>query len=212
MNTDQRNDLADKPRHQLFFAPPCSLRRCAMPRILLCLRFGGADGLLRGEPPTVGSVVQVLFQLPQRGLVRLLRAAGAVVVEPNGQLLKSHADLVRLTDAKVTPRQIQFSGCQHLLHPLEQKYPTHEAVIGNGGIAAAADGEHSIPQLPRAAQRPVFFYQCPSYLGRYIQFSAHHLDQLSIRRVPSLGAEVCHPAQLIVPADGMDREEEYRAA
>ena len=32
-----------------------------------------------------------------------------------------------------------------------------------------------------AAQRPVFFYQCPSYLGRYNQFSAHHLDQLSIR-------------------------------
>ena len=75
MNTDQRNDLADKPRHQLFFAPPCSLRRCAMPRGLLRLRFGGADDFLRGEPPAVGPAIQVPFQFPQRGLVCLLRSA-----------------------------------------------------------------------------------------------------------------------------------------
>ena len=173
-----------------------------MPRGLFRLRFGGADGLLSGEPPAIGPTVQVLFQLPQRGLVCLLRSAGAVVVEVDRQLLKGHANLVRLTDAEVASHQIQLSGRQHLLHPLEQKCMTHKAVIGHGGIAAAADGEHSIPQLPHAKQRPVFFYQCPSYLGRYIQFSAHHLDQLSIRLVSSLGAEVCHPAQLIVPADG----------
>lgn len=152
-----------------------------MPRIPLRLRLGGADGFLRGEPPAVGTAVQVLFQLPQRGLVRLLRSAGAIVVEPDRQLLKGHANLVRLTDAEVASHQIQFSRRQHLLHPLEQKCPTHEAVIGNGGIAAATDGEHSIPQLPRAAQRLLFFYQCPSNLGRYIQSSAHHLDQLSVR-------------------------------
>ena len=50
-----------------------------MPRLLLRLRFGGADGFLRGEPPPIGTAVQVLFQFPQRGLVRLLRSAGAVV-------------------------------------------------------------------------------------------------------------------------------------
>lgn len=144
MNTDQRNDLADKPRHQLFFAPPCSLRRCAMPRGLFRLRFGGADGLLRGEPPAVSPAVQVLFQLPQRGLVCLLRSAGAVVVEIDRQLLKGHANLVRLTDAQITPHQIQLPGRQHLLHPLHQQRPAHEAVIGNGRIAAAADGEHIV--------------------------------------------------------------------
>ena len=85
VDTDQRNDLADKPRHQLFFAPPCSLRRCAMPRGLLRLRFGGADGLLSGEPPAIGPAIQVLFQFPQCGLVRLLRSAGAIVVEPDRQ-------------------------------------------------------------------------------------------------------------------------------
>ena len=49
-----------------------------MPRI--SLRLGGADGFLSGEPPTIGPAVQVLFQFPQRGLVRLLRSAGAIVV------------------------------------------------------------------------------------------------------------------------------------
>ena len=72
MNTDQRNDLADKPLHQFLFIQPRDLRCCVMPRGLFRLRFGGADGLLSGEPPAVGPTVQVLFQLPQRGLVRLL--------------------------------------------------------------------------------------------------------------------------------------------
>ena len=64
-----------------------------LPRVLLRLRFGGADGLLRGEPPAVDPAVQVLFQLPQRGLERLLRSAEAVVVEVDRQLLKGHASL-----------------------------------------------------------------------------------------------------------------------
>ena len=97
-----------------------------------------------GEPPAVGPAIQVLFQFPQCGLVRLLRSAGAVVVEPDRQLLKSHADLVRLADAEVAPHQIQLSGRQHLLHPLHQQRPAHKAVIGHGGIAAAADGEHIV--------------------------------------------------------------------
>ena len=54
------------------------------------------------------------------------------------------SNLVRLTDAEVASHQIQFSGRQHLLHLLEQKCPTHEAVIGHSGIAAAADGEHIV--------------------------------------------------------------------
>ena len=79
MNTDQRNDLADKPLHQFLFIQPCGLRSCVLPRVLLCFSFGGADGLLRREPPTVGPAIQVLLQFPQRGLVRLLRSAGAVL-------------------------------------------------------------------------------------------------------------------------------------
>ena len=71
-----------------------------MPRVLLRLRFGGADGFLRGEPLAVGAAVQVLFQFPQRGLVRLLRSAGAVVVEIDRQLLKGHANLARLADIR----------------------------------------------------------------------------------------------------------------
>ena len=59
-----------------------------MPRVLFRFRFGGADGLLCGEPPAVGPAIQVLFQFPQCGLVRLLRSAGAIVVEPDRQLLK----------------------------------------------------------------------------------------------------------------------------
>ena len=101
-----------------------------MPRVLFRFRFGGADGLLCGEPPAVGPAIQVLFQFPQRGLVRLLRSAGAIVVEPDRQLLKGQANLVRLTDAKVASHQIQLSGRQHLLHPLHQQRPTHHAVIG----------------------------------------------------------------------------------
>ena len=200
MNTDQRNDLADKPRHQLFFAPPCSLRRCAMPRGLLCLRFGGADGLLCGEPPAVDPAIQVLFQFPQCGLVRLLRSAGAIVVEPDRQLLKGHANLVRLADAEVASHQIQLSGRQHLLHPLHQQRPAHEAIIGNGGIAAAADGEHSIPQLPRAAQRLVFLQQCLGRLGGYLQLFAYRLGQFRFRCILRLGAKVHHSAELAAAA------------
>ncbi len=57
MDTDQRNDLADKPLHQCLFVQPCGLRSCVMPRISLRLRFGGADRFLRGEPPAVGAAV-----------------------------------------------------------------------------------------------------------------------------------------------------------
>ena len=57
-------------------------------RGLLRLRFGCADGLLRGEPPAIGPTVQVLFQLLQRSLVRLLRTTGSVVVEIDRQFLK----------------------------------------------------------------------------------------------------------------------------
>jgi hypothetical protein len=62
------------------------------------------------EPPTVGSAVQVLFQLPKRSLVCFFRSAGIVVIEPDRQLLKSHPLTIRLADAKVTANQIQFSG------------------------------------------------------------------------------------------------------
>ena len=100
------------------------------------------------ELPSSGCwrVVQVLFQLPQRGLVRLLRTTGSVVVEIDRQFLKGHANLVRLANAVVTAHQIQLSGRQHLLHPLHQQHPTHEAVIGNGGVAAAGK-----PRRPVAA-------------------------------------------------------------
>ena len=131
-----------------------------MPRVLLRLRFGGADGFLRGEPPAVSSAVQVLFQLPQRGLVRLLRAAGAVVVESNGQLLKGHANLVRLADPVVASHQIQLSGRQHLLHPLHQQRPAHQAVIGNSRITAAADD-----LLSRLEQ---FSASSPEWLSGYL--------------------------------------------
>ena len=81
INMDQRNDFAQKALRQILILPPCSLRRCVMPRGLLRLRFGCADGFLSGEPPPIGAAIQVLFQFPQCGLVRLLRSAGAVVVE-----------------------------------------------------------------------------------------------------------------------------------
>ena len=77
INMDQRNDFAQKALRQILILPPCSLRRCVLPRVLLRLRFGGTDGLLSGEPPAVSPAIQVLFQLPQRGLVRFLRSAGS---------------------------------------------------------------------------------------------------------------------------------------
>ena len=173
-----------------------------LPRVLLRLRFGYADGFLRGEPPAVGAAVQVPFQLPQRGLVRLLRSAGGVVVEPDRQLQKSHANLVRLADAEVAPHQIQLSGRQHLLHPLHQQRSAHEAVMGHGGITAAADVEHIVTELPDAKQRPEFLQQCLGCLGGILQLFAKRLGQFRLRGILCLRAEVCHPAQLIVPADG----------
>ena len=138
INMDQRNDFAQKALRQILILPPCSLRRCVMSRVLLRLRFGGADGLLSGEPPAVSPAIQVPFQPPQRGLVRLLRSAGAVVVEPDRQLLKSHADLVRLADAEVASHQIQLSGRQHLLHPLHQQRPAHQVVIIRISVSSTA--------------------------------------------------------------------------
>lgn len=151
-----------------------------MPRISLRFCSGLVNSFLCGEPPAVGAAVQVLFQLPERGFVRLLHTAGTVVIEPDRQLLKGHADLVRLTDAEVALHQIQLSARQHLLHPLEQKCPTHEAVIGNGGIAAAADGKYIVTQLPDAKQRPVFLQQCLGCLGGYLQLFAYRLGQFRL--------------------------------
>ena len=59
-----------------------------MPRISLRFCSGLVNSFLRGEPPAIGPTVQVPFQFPQRGLVRLLRSAGAIVVEVDRQLLK----------------------------------------------------------------------------------------------------------------------------
>ena len=36
---DQRNDFTQKVLRQILILPPCSLRRCVMPRV----RFGGTD-------------------------------------------------------------------------------------------------------------------------------------------------------------------------
>ena len=88
INMDQRNDFTQKSLCQRLLLPPRSLRRCVLPGICFGFRFGRTDRSLRGEPPAVGPAVQVLFQFPQRGLVRLLRSAGAVVVEVDRQLLK----------------------------------------------------------------------------------------------------------------------------
>ena len=68
INMDQRNDFAQKALRQILILPPCSLRRCVIPRVLLRLRFGGADGLLSGEPPAVSPAIQVLFQFPRAAL------------------------------------------------------------------------------------------------------------------------------------------------
>ena len=45
-----------------------------------------------------------LLQFAQRGLIRFLRAAGTVVVEPDSQFLKGHPLIVRLADAVVTAK------------------------------------------------------------------------------------------------------------
>ena len=102
MNTDQRNDLTDKLLRQFFFFPPCDLRRCIMPCGLLRLRLGGVDGLLRGEPPAVGPAVQVPFQFPQRGLVRLLRSAGAY------DRLMRRTLLMQRMEEVLTPRELNL--------------------------------------------------------------------------------------------------------
>ena len=43
INMDQRNDFTQKVLRQILILPPCSLRRCVVPRVLLRLRFGGTD-------------------------------------------------------------------------------------------------------------------------------------------------------------------------
>ena len=85
--------------------------------------------------------------------------SGAVVVEIDRQLLKGHADLVRLADAEVASHQIQFSGRQYFLHQLTQERPPHISVIRPCRVYAAADGSCLIIQSLRGEQRMLLHQQ-----------------------------------------------------
>ena len=77
-------------------------------RLLPCFPLSLLKSLLDVQPPTVGSAVEVLFYFPDGVLVCLLRSAGAVVVQPDGQLLERHALLLRLADPQMTAHQVQL--------------------------------------------------------------------------------------------------------
>ena len=138
--------LTAKSIRQFLLIHPCPLRCYVLPGIRFGFRLGLADRFLCSKLLSICAGIETLFQFPQRGLVCLLRSAGAVVIEIDRQLLKGHANLVRPADPVVASHQIQLFGRQHLIHPLHQQHPTHEAVIGNGGIAAAGK-----PRRPVAA-------------------------------------------------------------
>ena len=106
MDVDQRNDFTEKPLRQFLFVQPGGLRRHIVTRISLCLRSGPVNGFLDEEPLAVSAAVQLLPQFPNGTLIRLLRTTGAVVVEPDGQFLKSHALLIRLANPQITAHQI----------------------------------------------------------------------------------------------------------
>ena len=52
--------------------------------------------------------MEVSFQFSDGTFVGLLRPAGSIVVQPDGQLLKGHALLLRLADPQMTAHQIQL--------------------------------------------------------------------------------------------------------
>ena len=106
MDMAQRNNFADKPLRLFLFVQPGGLRRHIVTRISLCFRSGLVNGFLDGEPLTVSSAFQLFSQFPDGSLIRFLRPAGAVIVEPDGQFLKSHALLVGLADPQITAHQI----------------------------------------------------------------------------------------------------------
>lgn len=67
--------------------------------------------------------MKLLSQLPDSALIRLLRPAGAVVVQPNGQFLKGYTLLIGLADPQIAAHQVQLSGLEHILHALEEQRP-----------------------------------------------------------------------------------------
>ena len=164
-STLSRNDFTEKPLRQFFFVQPGGLRRHIVTGISLCIRSGLANSFLDGEPLTVSAAVQLLSQFPDGSLIRLLRSAGAVVVELDSQFLKGHALLVRLANSQITAHQIQLSGLEYLLHALEEQRPAHEAVIGFGWVAAIPQVKDALAQTLDLKHGTVFFQQTPGDFG-----------------------------------------------
>lgn len=117
------------------------------------------------EPLTVSAAVQLFSKFPDGALIRLLRPAGAVVVEPDGQFLKSHPLLVGLADPQITAHQVQLSGLEHFLHALEKQRPAHEAIIGPGRITAKPNVKDTISQRLNLEHGVVFLQQTLGYFG-----------------------------------------------
>lgn len=120
---------------------------CGVKGTSLCLPLRLPDGPLDIQPHSVSPAVEVLFQFSDGTFVGFLCPAGAVIVQADGQFLKGHTLLLRLSKPKVAAYQVQFPWGQNLLHALEKQDPPHIAVISFCGITAPVHFQHPVPQV-----------------------------------------------------------------
>ena len=122
---DQRNDFTQKVLRQILILPPCSLRRCVMPRVLLRLRFGGTDvttvaGILGHSQPstTLDIYTHITDDMQLTAAANIDRSIGKAApqedtLEPGQETAPAQAEKPSMTDFKpyVGRKRKSGTGC-----------------------------------------------------------------------------------------------------